>query len=85
MGFKVQEDGRILLKKREVINTTFTQKTEKLDKEIPLSNTIGHGGTKPDNSWKIEASKNWTIVPAYNKGPYMVVAKEDIKTAGKKV
>jgi hypothetical protein len=85
LGFKVQEDGRILLKKREVINTTFTQKTEKLDKEIPLSNTIGHGGTKPDNSWKIEASKNWTIVPAYNKGPYMVVAKEDIKTAGKKV
>ena len=40
---------------------------------------------KVDNSWKIEASKNFTIVPAYNKGPYMVVAKEDLKTAGRKV
>ena len=52
---------------------------------VPLSNKIGHGGTKPDNRWKIEASKNFTIAPAYNKGPYMVVAKEDIKTAGRKV
>ena len=56
-----------------------------IEKEIPLSNKIGSGGTKPDDSWKIEESKNWTIAPAYNKGPYMVVAKEDIKTAGRKV
>ena len=52
---------------------------------IPLSNKIGQGGTKPDNRWKIEASKAYTVAPAYNKGPYMVVAKEDIKTAGRKV
>ena len=52
---------------------------------VPLSNKIGHGGTKPDDSWKIEASKNFTIAPAYNKGPYMVVAKQDIKTMGRKV
>jgi hypothetical protein len=50
-----------------------------------LSNKIGNGGTKPDDRWKIEESKKWTIAPAYNKGPYMVVAREDIKTAGKKV
>ena len=50
-----------------------------------MSNKISHGGTKPDNSWKIEASKNFTIVPAYNKGPYMVVNKSDLKTAGRKV
>ena len=30
---------------------------------IPLSNKISHGGTKPDNRWKIEASKNFTIAP----------------------
>ena len=30
-------------------------------------------GQSTDNSWKIEASKNFTIAPAYNKGPYMVV------------
>ena len=53
--------------------------------QVKMSNKIGHGGTKPDNSWKIEASKNFTIVPAYNKGPYMVVNKSDLKTAGRKV
>tara|TARA_B100000809_G_scaffold226005_1_gene237368 strand:- start:873 stop:1304 length:432 start_codon:yes stop_codon:yes gene_type:complete len=49
---------------------------------------IPSGGTKRD--WKeqqerIEISKQYPIVPAYNKGPYMVVSKEDLKTAGKKV
>ena len=34
---------------------------------------------------RLEVSKQYSIVPAYNKGPYMVVAKEDLKTAGKKV
>ena len=58
---------------------------EKTLSDVPMSNKIGTGGTKPDNRWKIEASKNFTIAPAYNKGPYMVVAKEDIKTAGRKV
>ena len=50
--------------------------TGKQAEAVPLSNKIGHGGTKPDNRWKIEASKNFTIVTAYNKGPYMVVAKK---------
>jgi len=50
--------------------------------------SIPSGGTKRD--WKeqqerIEISKQYPIVPAYNKGPYMVVSKEDLKTAGKKV
>ena len=46
-----------------------------------MSNKIGAGGTK--QSWKI-GSKNFTIVPAYNKGPNMVVNKRDLKTAGRK-
>lgn len=42
------------------------------------------------SSWKevqerLEISKQYSIAPAYNKGPYMVVAREDLKTAGKKV
>lgn len=55
--------------------------------EPQLSNRITRGGTR---NWKetqerLEVSKQYSIVPAYNKGPYMVVAKEDLKTAGKKV
>ena len=34
---------------------------------------------------RIEISKQYSIVPAYNKGPYMVVPKSELKTAGKKV
>jgi hypothetical protein len=86
MGFDVTDNGKIMLKKERTDSTPYRPETSKIvEQEIPLSNKIGSGGTKPDNSWKIEVSKNWTIAPAYNKGPYMVVAKEDIKTAGRKV
>ena len=85
LGFNVDEKGRIKLDKkgRYAIETFVPETREELS--VPLSNTIGNGGTKPDNSWKIEASKNFTIVPAYNKGAYMVVNKKDLKTAGRKV
>ena len=47
-------------------------------------------GNGKSTNWKeqqerLEISKQYTIAPAYNKGPYMVVAKSDIKTAGRKV
>ena len=61
------------------------KETYSLNKDIKMSLS---GGTK--RNWKeiqerIEISKQYAIVPAYNKGPYMVVSKEDLKTAGKKV
>ena len=78
--------GSIVLKPLRMIKEDDNTITGRQAAEaVPLSNKIGRGGTKPDNRWKIEASKNFTIAPAYNKGPYMVVAKEDIKTAGRKV
>ena len=90
MGFDCDSNGRIKLTTdgRHSINIaerTMPYERETTLSDVPMSNKIGCGGTKPDNSWKIEASKNFTIAPAYNKGPYMVVAKEDIKTAGRKV
>ena len=95
LGFDVDDTGRIKLTTNgryaidvvsRMIKEDDTHITGKQAPEaVPLSNKIGTGGTKPDNSWKIEASKNFTVAPAYNKGPYMVVAKEDIKTAGRKV
>ena len=90
MGFDCDSNGRIKLTTdgRHSINIaerTMSYERETKLSDVPMSNKISHGGTKPDNRWKIEASKNFTIAPAYNKGPYMVVAKEDIKTAGRKV
>ena len=54
----------------------------------PVRPFKGHAGQM--RSWKetqerLAVSKQYSIVPAYKKGPYMVVSKQDLKTAGKKV
>ena len=86
LGFDCDDNRRIQLTTDGRYTIDIAERTyEAPQPNIQLSNKIGQGGTKPDNSWKIEASKQYTIAPAYNKGPYMVVAKEDIKTAGRKV
>jgi hypothetical protein len=36
-----------------------------------------------DNSWKLEESKKFTVAPAYNKGAYQVVPKNEVKHIGK--
>lgn len=50
-------------------------------------NGVGNGGTidHKQRQERLEVSKQYSVVPAYNKGPYMVVGKEDLKTAGRKV
>ena len=90
LGFDCDDNGRIKLTTDgrysiDIAERTMPEPREKTLSDVLMSNKIGAGGTKPDNSWKIEASKNFTIVPAYNKGPYMVVNKSDLKTAGRKV
>ena len=86
LGFNCDDNGRIQLTERGGYYLDVAERIyEEPKPQIQMSNKIGHGGTKPDNRWKIEASKSYKIAPAYNKGPYMVVAKEDIKTAGRKV
>ena len=86
LGFNCDDNGRIQLTKRGGYYLDVAERTYEDQKpQVQMSNKICRGGTKPDNSWKIEASKNFTIVPAYNKGPYMVVNKNDLKTAGRKV
>lgn len=59
--------------------------TAKVAGSIPVSSTSkGAGqGTKVDNSWKIEASKKFTVAPAYNKGAYQVIPPSDVKHIGK--
>ena len=55
---------------------------------IPSMSTVRDSSTGIDwhkHKEKLEISKNYTIVPAYNKGPYMVVPIHELHTAGKKV
>ena len=86
LGLNVDDSGRII-KRTRYEDEGYYPTTDLSDVQPGpvLSNHIGPGGTKQDNSWKIEESKKFTIVPAYNKGPYMVVNKKDLKTAGRKV
>ena len=61
---------------------TFAKKVEK-QKEIPsIKPTSGHCSVA-DTSWKVEISKQYTVAPAYNKGAYQVIPKDDIKHIGK--
>ena len=36
-----------------------------------------------DQSWKQEASKNFTVAPAYNKGAYQVIPSTDVEHIGR--
>ena len=56
--------------------------------EIPSLSAIKESATGVDwlnHKEKLEISKQYTVVPAYNKGPYMVVPVDELHTAGKKV
>ena len=59
--------------------------TAKVAGSLPVTSTRkGAGqGTKVDNSWKIEASKKFTVAPAYNKGAYQVIPPSDVEHIGK--
>jgi hypothetical protein len=37
----------------------------------------------PIENWKLQESKNFTVAPAYNKGAYQVITKNNIKDIGK--
>ena len=41
------------------------------------------GATKPVRNIKLEISRKFTIAPAYNKGGYQVICKNDIKDIGR--
>ena len=47
---------------------------------MPMNNNY-----KPqtDESWKREASKSFTVAPAYNKGAYQVIPSSDVEHIGK--
>ena len=87
LGLNVNNNGKIILAKRQSTNILINEQRPKQNfVPEPKSNpNMGNGGTKKDERWKLEISKQYSILPAYNKGPYMVVSKSDLKTAGRKV
>ena len=49
------------------------------------SKAPGVAQPKRDDRERLEVSSQYSIAPAYNKGPYMIVDAKDFKTMGKKV
>ena len=49
------------------------------------SSKPGVARPKRDDRERLAVSSQYSIAPAYNKGPYMVIARADLKTAGRKV
>ena len=75
---KVSKSSGVEYKFTKRKTSTKKSKTSK----IP-SAPIGEYKPPVDNSWKVEASKQYTVAPAYNKGAYQVIPKGDIKHIGK--
>ena len=73
--------------KLSLLRDILYQKSEKRKKFL-VCLTFRESATGVDwlkHKEKLEISKQYTVVPAYNKGPYMVVPVEELHTAGKKV
>ena len=85
LGFKVDSKGK--MKKRYKVGrptvAAVAQQVEQLICNQKVGGSIPSGGTKPVSNWRLEESKKFTIAPAYNKGGYQVISKENIKNIGK--
>ena len=57
--------------------------TQEVESSNLSSSTNSGKGTLPDNSWKVEISKQYTIAPAYNKGAYQVIPRKEVKDIGR--
>ena len=88
LGFKVDSKGKIkkrytFKRKTFVAAAAVAQQVEQLICNQKVGGSIPSGGTKPVNNWRIEESKKFTIAPAYNKGGYQVISKDNVKHIGK--
>ena len=88
LGLNVNDNGRIIMKHKQPkyatvsYNEISNHPTKRLDAEYWVNKKMS-GGTKPVENWKLEESKKFTIAPAYNKGAYQVITKQNVKDIGK--
>ena len=88
LGLKVDSKGKIkkrftFERKTFVAAAAVAQQVEQLICNQKVGGSIPSGGTKPVNNWRLEESKKFTIAPAYNKGAYQVITKNNVKDLGR--
>ncbi len=83
LGFKIDTKGK--MKRRFKKPAPLAHSVEHLicNQQVACSNQAGGTTTKPVDNWRLRESKKFTIAPAYNKGGYQVISKENIKNIGK--
>ena len=83
LGFNIDSKGKI--KRRYKKSAPLAHSVEQLicNQQVICSNQIGGTTTIPSNNWRLQESKKFTIAPAYNKGGYQVISKDNIKNIGK--
>ena len=83
LGFKIDSKGK--MKRRFKKSAPLAHSVEQLicNQQVACSNQAGGTTTKPVDNWRLRESKKFTIAPAYNKGGYQVISKENIKNIGK--
>ena len=94
LGFNIDSKGNI--KRRYKKSAPLAHSVEQLicNQQVVCSNRTrgtttvfdsfdSKAGTKPVHNWRLEESKKFTIAPAYNKGGYQVISKDNIKNIGK--
>ena len=88
LGLRVDSKGKIkkrytFKRKSFVAAAAVAQQVEQLICNQKVGGSIPSGGTKPVNNCRLEESKKFTVAPAYNKGAYQVISKENVKHIGK--
>ena len=88
LGLRVDSNGKVkkrykFKRKTFVAAAAVAQQVEQLICNQKVGGSIPSGGTKPVNNWRLEESKKFTIAPAYNKGAYQVITKNNVKDIGK--
>ena len=83
LGFKFDSKGK--MKRRYKKSAPLAHSVEQLicNQQVICSNQIGGTTTVPSNNWRLQESKKFTVAPAYNKGGYQVISKDNIKNIGK--
>ena len=59
------------------------QQVEQLICNHQVGGSIPSGGTRKISNWRLEESKKFTVAPAYNKGAYQVITKDNVKDIGR--
>ena len=88
LGFKIDSKGK--MKRRYKKPAPLAHSVEQLicNQQVVCSNrtrgtTFDGTTTIPSDNWRLRESKKFTIAPAYNKGGYQVISKDNIKNIGK--